>query len=90
MISPPRKELADRLARIEGQLRALQRQLHEDNGMDDCAQVAQQMAAARKALDKAFYVMLGCALEHKGSRAKTAGEIAAHFKEISALLAKYA
>jgi len=29
----------------------------------DCEKIAQQMAAARKALDKAFFSMVGCMLE---------------------------
>jgi DNA-binding FrmR family transcriptional regulator len=85
----PRQALANRLARVEGQLRAVQKQLTQDNGLDDCEQIAQQMAAARKALDKAFFMMLGCALEHKGQSASSPAAIGRQFKLIGDLLAKY-
>lgn len=56
-----RRELVLRLKRIEGQLRAVQRMI--DAG-DDCEPIAQQLAAARKALDKAFFELMACAIEH--------------------------
>lgn len=57
---PERKRaLLMRLKRVEGQLRGIQRLLEADS---DCEQVAQQMAAARKALDKTFFSMVGCVI----------------------------
>ncbi len=57
---PERKRaLMMRLKRVEGQLRGIQRLLESDS---DCEQVAQQMAAARKALDKTFFSMVGCVI----------------------------
>jgi DNA-binding FrmR family transcriptional regulator len=57
---PERKRaLLMRLKRVEGQLRGIQRLLETDS---DCEQVAQQMAAARKALDKSFFSMVGCVI----------------------------
>ena len=50
-----KKALCARLARIEGQLRGLQKLSDADT---DAEKTAQQMAAARKALDKAFFAML--------------------------------
>ena len=55
-----KKALCTRLARIEGQLRGLQRLIDDDA---DCEKIAQQMAAARKALDKSFFAMVGCMIE---------------------------
>ena len=55
-----RKELQNRLARIEGQIRGVNKLL-ENNA--ECADIAQQMTAARKALDKAFFAMVGCMIE---------------------------
>jgi DNA-binding FrmR family transcriptional regulator len=52
-----KKALCARLARIEGQLRGLQKLIDTDA---DCEKIAQQMAASRKALDKAFFSMVGC------------------------------
>jgi len=42
-------DLLTRLKRIEGQIRGLQRMIEEER---DCAAFIQQLAAARKALDK--------------------------------------
>jgi DNA-binding FrmR family transcriptional regulator len=55
-----KKNLCARLARIEGQLRGLQKLIEADA---DCEKIAQQMAAARKALDKSFFSMVGCMIE---------------------------
>ena len=46
-----KKALIDRLARIEGQLRGVQRMIAEEK---PCEAIAQQLAAARGALNKAF------------------------------------
>ncbi|TSE23803.1 metal-sensitive transcriptional regulator [Tepidimonas aquatica] len=54
-----KKALLLRLKRVEGQLRGIQRLIEGDA---DCEQVAQQLAAARKALDKTFYAMVGCVM----------------------------
>ena len=56
-----RRELVLRLKRVEGQLRAVQRMIEEGS---DCDPIAQQLAAARKALDKAFFELMACAIEH--------------------------
>ncbi len=57
---PDRKRaLVLRLKRVEGQLRGIQRQIDED---EDCEKIAQQLAAARKALDKSFYALVGCVI----------------------------
>lgn len=49
-----------RLARVEGQVRGIQGMIRRG---EDCEAVAQQFAAARKALDKAYQEMLACLLE---------------------------
>ena len=56
-----RREIILRLKRIEGQLRGIQRMIES---CEDCEPVAQQMAASRKALDKAFFELVACAIEH--------------------------
>ena len=56
-----RRALVLRLKRVEGQLRAVQRMIEEGN---DCDPIAQQLTAARKALDKAFFELMACAIEH--------------------------
>ncbi|OBS31600.1 Transcriptional repressor FrmR [Tepidimonas fonticaldi] len=54
-----KKALLLRLKRVEGQLRGIQRLIEADT---DCEKVAQQLAAARKALDKSFFMMVGCVM----------------------------
>lgn len=56
-----RRELVLRLKRVEGQLRGVQRMIESG---EDCEPIAQQLSASRKALDKAFYELLACAIEH--------------------------
>jgi CsoR family transcriptional regulator, copper-sensing transcriptional repressor len=58
--SAKKKAICMRLARVEGQLRGLQRQIEEE---EDCQKIAQQLSAARKALDKAFFTMVACVIE---------------------------
>ena len=90
MIKPPAQQQADmlkRLARIEGQLRGLQKQIQNDV---ECEQILQQMTAARRALDKAFFEMLACTIE-----ANVIGEVegqttAERMQTMRTLLAKYA
>jgi DNA-binding FrmR family transcriptional regulator len=64
LADPDRKKaLCARLARVEGQLRGVQRLIDSDA---DCEKIAQQLAAARKALDKSFFAMVGCMIEQEG------------------------
>jgi DNA-binding FrmR family transcriptional regulator len=61
LIDPLKKKaLRARLARVEGQLRGVQRLIDVEQ---DCEMIAQQLSAARKALDKAFFSMVGCMIE---------------------------
>ena len=55
-----KKAMRARLARVEGQLRGVQRQIEDEA---DCERIAQQLSAARKALDKAFFTMVACMME---------------------------
>ena len=58
---PPRQDaMLKRLARIEGQVRGLQAMIRRG---EDCEAIAQQFAAARKALDRAYKEMLACLIE---------------------------
>lgn len=49
-----------RIRRIEGQMRGLERMLVEGR---DCAEIAQQVAAARAALDRVAMDLIGAGLE---------------------------
>ncbi|MFN5179059.1 metal-sensitive transcriptional regulator [Limnohabitans sp.] len=71
-----KKLLCARLSRIEGQVRGLQRLIDEGA---DCEKVAQQMAAARKALDKAFFAMVGCMIEQGDASADHVADMLTRF-----------
>lgn len=79
-----RRAVVLRLKRIEGQLRGLQNMI-ESGG--DCEQVAQQMSAARRALDKAFFSMVACLVKTEfgkdRAQAARAGEL------VGGILARY-
>jgi DNA-binding FrmR family transcriptional regulator len=72
-----KKALVMRLKRIEGQLRGIQNLIESGS---DCEAVAQQMSASRKALDKAFFTLVGCVISQ--------GEIEGD--DIATMLAKFA
>jgi len=71
-----KKALCARLARIEGQLRGLQKLIETDA---DCEKIAQQMAASRKALDKSFFAMVGCMIEQGDQSAEHVAEMLTKF-----------
>lgn len=85
--SATRASINTRLARIEGQIRGVQRLIEEEA---DCEKIAQQMAAARKALDKAFHEMLACMIEKDVLEARRDNAAAANMSQIRDLLSKYA
>ena len=60
--TPPHQQdaMLKRLARVEGQIRGIQAMIRRG---EECEAIAQQFAAARKALDKAYQEMLACLLE---------------------------
>jgi CsoR family transcriptional regulator, copper-sensing transcriptional repressor len=81
-----RRDLILRLKRIEGQLRGIQAMI--DSGTE-CEKVTQQLSAARRALDKAFFSVLACAIQttpKKGSGTNASEE---RVKHAAALLAKF-
>ena len=79
MHDPEAKKAMDaRLARIEGQVRAVRRMIGDD---ESCEDIAQQLSAARRALDRAFYEMVSCMIRHapagdRSSRSERAGKVA--------------
>ena len=73
-----KKAMDARLARIEGQVRAVRRMIDEDQA---CESIAQQLSAARRALDRAFYEMVSCMIRHEppagaGARSERAVRVA--------------
>jgi DNA-binding FrmR family transcriptional regulator len=61
-----KKELIHRLRRVEGQLRGIQAMIEKGS---DCEAITQQLSASRRALDKAFYHVLSCAIQSGGEPA---------------------
>lgn len=57
--SEHQRDVINRLKRIEGQVRGL---IDMVEGGRPCEDIAQQMSAARKAMDKAFYRMMACSV----------------------------
>jgi CsoR family transcriptional regulator, copper-sensing transcriptional repressor len=78
-----KKALILRLKRIEGQLRGLQRLIDEDAS---CESVAQQLSAARRAMDKTFHSLVGCLIE---SRLSAKGSAPAEIKQALDILSRY-
>src|SRR5512145_2691861 len=71
-----KKAMDARLARIEGQVRAVRRMIEEDR---TCENIAQQLSAARRALDRAFYEMVSCMIRHEPTGADKVAELLARF-----------
>jgi CsoR family transcriptional regulator, copper-sensing transcriptional repressor len=67
-----KKKLSARLAKVEGQLRGLQSMIEREA---DCEKIAQQLSASRKALDKAFFAMMGCMIEQGNPPTKRVTEM---------------
>ncbi len=81
-----KKTLIDRLARVEGQLRGVQRMIAEEK---ECEAIAQQLAAARGALNKAFAELIACAFQHRLSSHQPGDDGRDQISEIVQLLVKY-
>jgi DNA-binding FrmR family transcriptional regulator len=79
-----KRAMDSRLARVEGQVRGVRRMIAEDRACED---IALQLAAARKALDRAFYEMISCLIRNRppngatarGARAGKVAELLARF-----------
>lgn len=89
MLSPnaqQKTEMLKRLARVEGQVRGVQKLIDQD---EDCEKIIQQMTAARKALDKAFHEMLACVIEANVC-ADEGPALADRMAQVRTLMSKYA
>lgn len=83
-----REAMILRLKRVEGQLRGIQKMIA---GEADCERVAQQLSAARKSLDRAFYEMVACMLQHQlAAEAGRKPQVRARIGEMADLLARFA
>ena len=76
------------MKRVEGQVRGVLRMIEHG---EPCNDIAQQLAAARNALDRAFFEMMACSIESEIIE-PTDGDISkqARVSEILKVLSKYA
>ena len=84
-----KKDLLNRLARIEGQLRGVQRLIAMADVPADCDAVAQQMAAARKALDRSFVQLLSSSIVTQAANAPDLAGAQASAARLAAMLDKF-
>lgn len=77
-----------RLKRVEGQVRALSGMVERE---DDCEKLVQQLAAARKALDRTFYDLMACMTRRELAEAGVNENqaVSARLDELTQLLARY-
>lgn len=85
-----KKDLLHRLARVEGQLRGVQKLIAHAAVPADCDGVAQQMAAARKALDRSFVTLLTSSIVTHTSGSVSMEEAAERAQHLASLLEKFA
>jgi DNA-binding FrmR family transcriptional regulator len=85
-----KKDVLNRLARVEGQLRGVQKLIVMADAPGDIDAVAQQMAAARKALDRAFVQLLSSAIVTQSGNAADVDQARVSAARLAALLEKYA
>lgn len=81
-----RQGVVMRLKRVEGQIRGVLAMIDQDS---PCDAVAQQLAAARKALDRAFYEMMACDIEREIGSTSDPVQLRRRLAEKTRLLAKY-
>jgi CsoR family transcriptional regulator, copper-sensing transcriptional repressor len=85
-----KKDLLHRLARIEGQLRGVQKLIAMADQPSDCDAVAQQLAAARKALDRSFVQLLTSSMITRTANARDLDQARASASALAAMLDKFA
>ena len=81
------KDMVNRLRRIEGQVRGLVDMIQSGRS---CEEVATQMSATRKAMDKAFYRMMTYSLIEAVHESKTDEEAIVEVERSARLLEKFA
>ena len=84
-----KKDLLHRLARIEGQLRGVQKLIAKATEPADCDGIAQQMSAARKALDRSFVNLLTSSMVTHAEKSTSTEDAVARAKHLATFLDKY-
>ena len=85
--SEHQRDVINRLKRIEGQVRGLIDMVEQGR---PCEDVAQQMSAARKAMDKAFYRMMACSVMEAVAVGDDSGNTLREVERSTRILEKYA
>ena len=85
--SEHQRDVVNRLKRIEGQVRGLIDMVEKGR---PCEDVAQQMSAARKAMDKAFYRMMACSVMEAVSISDSEDAAFREVERSTRILEKYA
>jgi len=85
--SEHQRDVVNRLKRIEGQVRGLIDMVESGR---PCEDVAQQMSAARKAMDKAFYRMMACSVMEAVSVSDSEDQAIREVERSTRILEKYA
>lgn len=85
-----KKDLLNRLARVEGQLRGVQKLIAMADAPADCDAVAQQLAAARKALDRSFVQLLTASMITQSANATDLPSAQERCANLAAMLDKFA
>jgi DNA-binding FrmR family transcriptional regulator len=80
------RALITRLKRVEGQIRGIQGMIEKGA---ECEAIAQQLAAARKALDRSFYEMIACSVMQEVDSSKDLAGARRAGARTASLLAKY-
>lgn len=80
------KDVVNRLRRIEGQVRGLVEMIQSGRS---CEEVAIQMSAARKAMDKTFYRMMACSVIEAVYDSKTEAQAIAEVERSARMLEKF-
>jgi len=86
-MSESQRDVINRLKRIEGQIRGLIEMVEAERSCED---VAQQMSAARKAMDKAFYRMMACTMVEAVSSSALETSALRDVERSTRILEKYA
>jgi len=81
-----RRALVLRLRRVEGQVRGVQQLIEKEA---PCELVAQQLSAARRALDKVFYMMMACMIEQQVTEDSSPKALHADVRKLTDMLSKY-
>lgn len=81
------RDVVNRLKRIEGQVRGLIDMVESGR---PCEDVAQQMSAARKAMEKTFYRMMACTVMEAVTSSESELETFREVERSTRILEKYA